>query len=145
MKLAAIAAVALISATTTAAQTDLTEYEWIRSLPVEGWKLTAISEHYASLVYTRPAVSPGPHRKMWLRYEFREPRYIGQTPYLSHIDLYEYDCAQGRQQVLQSSYFAEHAGRSPAATSLPEPWNYPVPGTLAAQAYDVACALTLRK
>lgn len=80
--------------------------------------------------------------KMWILYDFKTSQEGYQVPYLSMRIQRQYDCKQGRAQMLAQSFFGDHMAKGDViSTESPEGTWMPVgPGTIGKSLWELACS-----
>jgi hypothetical protein len=117
---------------------------WWSKLEARGW--TFLLESYdrsARGYYRLPSQSPaGALPRLWTRWEYSDPNTAPHRGFPSLSQLVEFDCAQGRERVLQTNTFSDHNldGAMGMSTYDPGPWTYPAPRTANDVMQKIACA-----
>jgi hypothetical protein len=118
----------IILALILAIQTD-----WRDALPGMGWTYAAASTEAVLFI------KPGPRPNLrWQRQEYRVATSIGVR---STMSLVEVDCPGGRSRFIQGTYYSQPnlEGRPLHSDNEAEGWSYPLPDTIGARFFKVAC------
>lgn len=114
---------------------------WTADLAEMGWIYAAESDD--TVMYTRPAPSPGRNPRIWMRYENRDAVPSSGQSVRSSITLYEVDCTELRYRPLDQLTYAKNnmSGDSLQRPTAGVTWSYAGPGTFAELGVTTACKL----
>lgn len=106
------------------------------------WQLLSVNEG-STLYYDRSSVvrQKGSAR-MWKLTDFSEIRFVGPKPFISSVDLWEFDCSGKRSRMLSGTAYSGRMGGGAvifAADYSDADWSHVVPDSTGELALVVAC------
>lgn len=139
--LAAVAALALVPAAPARAETEAQTAAYMAAENITAGDDQLFLTAPSALIFIRErSASPNEYRRLWVRTEFRQPLLLVGVPYLSTLELNEFDCAARTLRTLSA---APYSGRNLTGTTAPITpaltWRPVQDGSVGAYLLDKAC------
>jgi hypothetical protein len=111
------------------------------SSPAADWEEIGINEDSTFYVDATSIRRKGKVATMWSLIDYRQPRTIGASQYLSLTAQGEYDCEKEQQRVLSGSRQSGKMGGGRSVSKLSEPteWSFAAAGSTGEALWKFAC------